>query len=240
VLPLLSIIVPARDDAAALTTLLTQLTPSPAFEVIVAIAGPVDDGTMAVRQRRRDVQWIESVPGRGAQLNTGAARATGDWLWFVHADSQLPHGWLEAFCRLARSGDEIVGGAFRFALDSSAWQARLLERAVAWRVQWLNLPYGDQGIFVRRTVFQSLGGFASLPLMEDVEFISRLKRCGRLRHLTLSLTTSARRWEHDGWLRRSAKNLAILGLYRLGVSPERLARRYYGRRTEPHADQKTG
>jgi rSAM/selenodomain-associated transferase 2 len=171
------------------------------------------------------VIWVESTTGRGTQLNAGAARATGEWLWFVHADSRLPSGWLAAFREMTLS--DVSGGAFTFALDSPAWQARLLERAVALRVRWFNLPYGDQGLFVRRRIFESLGGFAPLPLMEDVEFVRRLTRSGPVRHLTLRLTTSARRWEHEGWLRRSVRNLTTLGLYTMGVSPERLARRYY-------------
>jgi rSAM/selenodomain-associated transferase 2 len=226
-LPIVSVIIPSRGDAAALARLLQQIAPRPMVEVIVAVARPVDDQTAALRHERTDVLWIDSLPGRGLQLNAGAAVASGEWLWFVHADSRLPEGWFEAFRHL--SLDDVVGGAFRFSLDSQAWQARLLEHVVRWRVRWFDLPYGDQGIFVRRSVFQLLGGFAPLPLMEDVEFIGRLKRAGRLRHLTLSLTTSARRWEDEGWLRRSAGNLFILGLYGLGVAPERLARRYYGK-----------
>jgi len=97
---------------------------------------------------------------------------------------------------------------------------------VALRVRLFGLPYGDQGIFVRRSVFHILQGFQPVPLMEDVEFIGRLKRHGRLEHLNLGLVTSARRWEQRGWLRQSAANLVTLGLYRLGVSPARLARRY--------------
>jgi rSAM/selenodomain-associated transferase 2 len=227
------LIVPARNDAAALASLLAQATPTSDVELIVAAAGPLDDETRRLRDDHPKVMWVVSAPGRGVQLNAGAARATGEWLWFVHADSLLPDGWLGEFRQLALSGHEVVGGAFRFGLDSGVWQAQLLERAVGWRVRWLNLPYGDQGIFVRRAVFESLGGFAPIPLMEDVEFVGRLKRLGRLRHLRLSLTTSARRWEQQGWWRRSASNLLILGLYILAVSPERLARRYYGERAKP-------
>lgn len=122
----------------------------------------------------------------------------------------------------------MIGGAFRFALDSAAWQARLVERLVAWRVRWLDLPYGDQGIFVRRDVLGALGGVPPLPLMEDVELVRRLARHGRLRYVSLPLVTSARRWERERWWRRSAANLSMLILYRAGVSPARLARRYYG------------
>jgi rSAM/selenodomain-associated transferase 2 len=228
--PLVSLVVPVRHDAAALARLLATLAITPDVEVIVAAAAPLDDETTRLRERHPDVTWVASTPGRGSQMNAGAASAAGQWLWFVHADSRLPVGWLEAFRNLSAGENEVIGGAFRFALDSRAWQARLLERAVALRVRWCNLPYGDQGIFVRRSVFEQLGGYAPMPLMEDVEFVARLKRRGTLRHLTLSLTTSARRWEREGWWRRSAANLLTLSFYRLGMSPERLARRYYGER----------
>jgi hypothetical protein len=98
---------------------------------------------------------------------------------------------------------------------------------VALRVKLFGLPYGDQGLFVRRALFQRMGGYAPWPLMEDVDFVRRLARLGRLRHLSLGLVTSARRWERQGWLRRSAANLATLAAFAAGVSPERLARRYY-------------
>jgi rSAM/selenodomain-associated transferase 2 len=227
--PLVSIVIPVKGDAPALERLLRDLSAEtgPAIEVVVSVALPVDAALADVRSRYTDVIWVEGAPSRGRQQNAGAAAATGTWLWFVHADSRLPHGWLAAFRALDTAAD-VVGGAFTFALDSAAWQARLLERAVALRVRWFNLPYGDQGLFVRRRIFESVGGFSPWPLMEDVEFVRRLTRSGRVRHLTLRLTTSARRWEREGWFRRSARNLTILSLYALGVSPERLARRYDG------------
>ena len=226
--PLVSIVIPVKGDAEALEDLLREVSVEvgPAVEVVVSAAMPLDHALSDLRDRYTTVIWVESTPGRGTQLNAGAARATAEWLWFVHADSRLPSGWLAAFREMTPDRD-VSGGAFAFALDSPAWQARLLERAVALRVRWFNLPYGDQGLFVRRQIFESLGGFAPLPLMEDVEFVRRLTRSGPVRHLTLRLTTSARRWEHEGWLRRSVRNLTTLGLYTLGVSPERLARRYY-------------
>jgi rSAM/selenodomain-associated transferase 2 len=236
-LPFLSLIIPVRNDAAALACLIAQIEgvtrsirQRDAIEVVIACATPVDERTAALRRQHSDLHWVEAQGGRGTQLNAGAAVARGDWLWFVHADSRLPDGWLPAMRNFADSSSEVVGGAFRFALDSGTWQARLLERAVAARVRLFDLPYGDQGLFVRRSVFAELGGFQPIPLMEDVDFVRRLKRVGRLRHLTLSLRTSARRWEREGWLRTSASNLLTLALYAAGVAPERLARRYYGRR----------
>ena len=113
--------------------------------------------------------------------------------------------------------DDVVGGWFRFALDDPAWQARLIERAVAWRVRLFRLPYGDQGLFVRRHTFAALGGYRDIPLMEDVEFVGRLLDQGRVVELPRSITTSAPRWRRDGWFRRSARNMALLGLYFCGV-----------------------
>jgi len=224
---LVSIVIPARGDEEALARLLAQLAPQSDVEVMVAIARPVGRVAKQLMVARPDVTWVESALGRGSQLNEGAARATGTWLWFVHADSCLPDTWLDAFRALDDLQDDIVGGSFRFCLDCDAWQARVIEAGVAWRVRWFGLPYGDQGLFVRRAIFGAMGGFAAIPLMEDVEFVGRLNRRGALRHLRLQLRTSARRWEREGWWARSARNLTLLTLYRLGASPEWLSRQYY-------------
>jgi hypothetical protein len=110
-------------------------------------------------------------------------------------------------------------------LDDPAWQARLLERAVALRVRWLRLPYGDQGLLISRALYEAVGGYHPLPLMEDVDLVRRIGR-GRLRVLDVAAVTSAERWRRDGWLGRSLRNLSCLALYTLGVSPERIARLY--------------
>ena len=223
--PLVSVVVPVRGDSTPLSTLLAQLPSRPGVQIIVSSTGPADPTHDAIRGRRPDVRWIDGPPGRGVQLNAGAAVATGRWLWFVHADSHLPATWYPRFEALDPQ-DDVVGGAFTFRLDSGVWQARWLERGVAARVRLFGLPYGDQGIFVRRSVFHSMRGFAAIPLMEDVEFVRRLKRQGRVVHLSEGLVTSARRWERRGWWHQSLSNLSTLGLYFLGVSPARLARRY--------------
>ena len=110
----------------------------------------------------------------------------GRWLWFVHADSRLPAGWFEVFAASTTPSQRWWAAASRSGSTSTAWQARCLERRVALRVRWFGLPYGDQGIFVRRGVFTVMHGFAPLPLMEDVEFVRRLKRHGQLEHLSLA------------------------------------------------------
>jgi rSAM/selenodomain-associated transferase 2 len=201
---LLSVIIPVYRDDDAVARLRAELAADPRLELIVAEPPPL---------------------GRGAQMNAGAARATGNWLLFLHADSRLPPGWLDVFEHV--TGDpRLVGGWFRFALDAPNWQARVIERLVALRIRIWTLPYGDQGLFVRADVFKRLDGYAEWPLMEDVDFVRRLRRAGSVAELPLSLATSARRWQREGWFHRSSRNLLIVGLYFLGVGPDRLARWY--------------
>jgi len=219
---LVSVIVPLLDDTAAATALVRQILPDPRAQVIL-----VDGGSDAALDRlagqRPDVRLVRTPAGRARQMNAGAAVADGEWLLFLHADSSLPAGWLEAFEHLL---PQMSGGWFGFALDDAAWQARVIERGVRWRVRVFGLPYGDQGLFVRRTIFRQLGGYRDLPLMEDVDFVRRVHRQGRVVELPLALSTSSRRWRRDGWWRRSASNLALVTLYFAGISPARLAAWY--------------
>jgi rSAM/selenodomain-associated transferase 2 len=220
--PFVSVVIPVLNDTPAAAQLLPQVPPDPAVELIV-VDGGNDTGLAEVLAERPDVRLVRTMPGRGRQMNAGAAMAAGEWLLFLHADSRLPAGWRQAIATVA---PDVIGGWFRFALDDPAWQARVIERLVGWRVRQLRLPYGDQGIFVRRDVFERLGGFADLPLMEDVEFVRRVTTAGPLREAPLPLATSARRWRRDGWFRRSARNVVLVALYFAGVSPARLVRWY--------------
>lgn len=218
----LSIVVPVLADQENLTRLLRQIPSDPAVEILVVSGDPSADAIVATPERD-DVTWLQTRAGRAHQMNAGAAAARGEWLLFLHADSRLSEGWLDA---IFTSMGSYVGGWFRFALDDPAWQARVIERGVAWRVRWLRLPYGDQGYFVRRDTFVRIGGFRELPLMEDVDFVKRLIAAGPVVELPVPLATSARRWRRDGWFRRSARNLALVTLYFAGVSPDRLAKWY--------------
>ena len=168
-------------------------------------------------------RMVRGPAGRGAQLATGAAAARGDWLLFLHGDTRLGPGWEAALG--AAMEDPGRAGYFRMALDDDAPAARRLERAVAWRCRVLTLPYGDQGLFISRALYEAVGGFRPLPLMEDVDLVRRLGR-RRLRTLDADAVTSAERFRREGYLRRSAKNLSILALWHLGVGEARLARLY--------------
>lgn len=224
--PLVSIVIPVFRDTEAAKRLLASLPVTPEVEVVV-VDGEHDEELNRCVTTRPGARLVRTTAGRGHQMNVGAAGASGEWLLFLHADSRLPVDWLLAFRML---GDGVVGGWFRFALDDHAWQARALERLVSWRVRLLRLPYGDQGLFLRRRQFQRMGGYRELPLFEDVEFVRRLARLDEVVELPLALRTSSRRWRRDGWVRRSARNVTLLTLYFAGVSPAWLERRYRGGR----------
>lgn len=222
---LVSIVVPVWRDTDALIALLNAMPPRPDTEVLVATtADAITDVERAVTGRP-DVRAISTRRGRGTQMNAGARHANGTWLLFLHADSRLAEGAVDEIISLS-SDARTVGGSFRFALDASGWRPRLLEWGTAQRTRWLQLPYGDQGIFVRRSVFEHLGGYIDAPLMEDVDLVRRLRRMGRLHRSSRSVTTSARRWLRDGWFRRTFGNWLLLSLYFAGADPRRLARRY--------------
>jgi len=216
----LSVIIPTLNAADGLERALAALSPS---DEVIVVDGGSRDASVALA-RSWGAQVIETAPGRGGQLSAGAGRASGDWLLFLHADTVLGQGWRKAV------DDHATGGAgqaacFRFGLDDASRQARRLERWVAVRVALLALPYGDQGLLIHRDLYDQLGGYRPLPLMEDVDLVRRIGR-RRLTVLPVRAETSARRWRQDGWFARSARNLVCLALFFVGVPAARIARLY--------------
>jgi rSAM/selenodomain-associated transferase 2 len=215
---MLSVVVPTLNAAATLTACLDALSGA---DEIVIVDGGSTDGTAAIAHSH-GARLVQSPRGRGTQLAAGAAAARGDWLLFLHADTVLASGWREAAqAHRARHPDRAA--CFRFRLDAGEWPARLVEAGVALRVRALGLPYGDQGLLLSRRLYDEVGGYRPLPLMEDVDLVRRL---GPIERLAVEAVTSAERWRRDGWLRRSARNLVCLACYRFGMSPERVARLY--------------
>ncbi|MCP1337578.1 TIGR04283 family arsenosugar biosynthesis glycosyltransferase [Futiania mangrovi] len=225
---MLSIVIPTLNAEATLAPVLAALVPG-AVEGLVREVIVADGGSADRTEEIADAagcQWIAAPRGRGPQLRAGAAVARSDWLLFLHADTVLTPGWIgEADRFLAHPGAHERAAAFRFALDAEGWRPRALEAMVRLRCSLFGLPYGDQGLLVSRRLYDRLGGFAELPLMEDVEFVRRIGR-GRLSMLPVRAVTSATRYDRDGYLKRPARNLMCLGLYFAGMSPQRIARLY--------------
>ena len=215
---MLSVVIPTLNAAAILPACIGRL---PGADEILVVDGGSRDSTVEMA-RAAGARVIVAPRGRGTQLKAGGEAARGDWLLFLHADTLLGAGW-RAAVEAHQAKRPRSAACFRFRLDDDAWQARLIERGVAARVRLLGLPYGDQGLLVPRLLYEKVGGFRPLPLMEDVDLVRRL---GRVRQLPVDAVTSAARWRRDGWLRRSATNLLCLLLYGLGLPAERVALLY--------------
>ena len=221
----LSIVIPTLNAAQGLGAVLEACADAGnAVELVVADGGSTD-GTQGLA-RAAGARLVEAPRGRGPQLAAGAAAARGDWLLFLHADTRPAPGWAGAArAFMADPAHARCAAHFAFALDDASPAARRLERQVAWRCRVLALPYGDQGLLLSRALYEAIGGFRPLPLMEDVDLVRRLGR-SRLAALPVAAITSAGRWRREGWRRRSARNLLCLSLWFLGVPPRLIARVY--------------
>ena len=225
---LISIVIPTLNEAANLERLLPDLRARfPGAEVIL-VDGGSDDATAQVATRAPDVHLLERPRGRASQMNAGARAARGDVLLFLHADTRLPGGALEAVAA-ALDDPGVIGGRFDVRFDSPRPIFRLIAFSMNLRSRLTGISTGDQAIFVCREPFDALGGYADVPLMEDVELCRRLKRRGQMIALRLRVTTSARKWEREGAIRTILLMWALRFFYMAGVPPARLHRWYYRR-----------
>jgi rSAM/selenodomain-associated transferase 2 len=215
----LSIVIPVLDRRPELEATLRALPQ--VGEVIVVDGGSTDGSAEAARSQ--GARMFVTPPGRGGQLRAGAGEAAFDWLLFLHADTWLDGAAWAAIRETVSRGEAGRAASFRFRLDDGAWQARVLEWGVRARVALLALPYGDQGLLIHRSLYDAVGGYRELPLMEDVDLVRRLGR-RRLRRLPGTATTSAERWRRRGWARQSLANLRCLLLYAAGAPVERIVR----------------
>lgn len=189
-------------------------------ELIFADGGSTDDTALVAEEV--GATFVTSPPGRGTQLAAGARACQTRWLMVVHADTVLSHDWPVVVRDHMKSSQDAAH--FRLAFDAKSAAA---QRTAAWanlRSRLFKLPYGDQGLLLPMALYNSVGGFAEVPLMEDVALVRKLR--GRLTELPITATTSAAKYEAEGYLKRGSKNLLTLSKYFLGVSPETLAKRY--------------
>ncbi|MDA1259663.1 MAG: TIGR04283 family arsenosugar biosynthesis glycosyltransferase [Planctomycetota bacterium] len=214
-----SAVIPALDEAAEIASAIQSARDAGADEVIVVDGGSSDATAMCARDAGAD-HVLTAFRGRGLQLRAGAEAATGEALWFLHADARPPAGAADAI--RAGLAKERSWGAFRVRHDAEGWMIRLADR----RSRRTTLPYGDQGVFVTRAAYEAVGGMPEQALMEDLEFARRLRtRFGPPLRCVAELTVSARRWTARPF-RTTLCWWSIPALYRLGVAPERLARWY--------------
>ncbi len=217
----ISVVIPTLNEVGSIKSCIESARLAGATQIIVVDADS-DDETIGISRLAGATAMVRSEPGRGIQLNRGAAEATGEVILFLHADSQLGSGCLSQICQRSN----VVWGAFRQRIDAPQRSFRGIERGNALRVTVRRMPFGDQAVFVRREIFQQQGGFAQIPLMEDYEFASRMKKVAAPVLLDGPVTISARRWQENGVIRQTFHNWMIQVAYRLGVSPEALAQFY--------------
>lgn len=226
----ISIIIPALNEASRLGAAVERTHNASNVERIL-VDGGSQDGT-AQRAESLGLQVLVTSPNRARQMNLGAGAAGGEILLFLHADTLLPAGF-DQYVRQALDQDGVVGGAFALHLDRPELSLRIIEKAANWRSRRLQFPYGDQAIFLSAPMFEEIGGFQEIPILEDFDLVRRLRRRGRVITVPASVTTSARRWKQLGIWQTTLTNQAVIVAYLLGVNPGRIARWYYRRRPAP-------
>ena len=219
-----SVIIPTLNAegalAACLAALFEGLQSGVIRELIVVDGGSVDGtGEMAAEA---GAVVLHAAPSRGGQLRAGAAAAGGEWLLFLHADTCLEPGWSGAV--VDHMAASQAAGYFRLRFDAGGLAARVVAGWANLRSHLFGLPYGDQGLLVPRVLYERCGGFADMPLMEDVAMARALR--GQLRGLDAIAVTSAEKYRRGGWIRRGLRNLWTLARYFAGVSPDTLAESY--------------
>jgi len=223
---LISIIIPTRNEADSIGGLLPDLLGIPGVELLV-VDGDSTDNTVDIA-KSLGAKVLETSPGRAQQMNAGAETAQGGILLFLHSDTHLASGFAEHVREVLKQPG-VAAGAFQLSIDGKDFGLRIIEWLVNFRSRVMQMPYGDQGIFVTANMFFSVGAFPPQPIMEDFELMRRLKKRGKVKILHLHANTSARRWERLGILKTTVMNQAIIIGYFLGISPEKLSGWYRGR-----------
>lgn len=217
-----SVIIPTLNEENCLPEALQRLRQPNAHEIIVVDGGSTD-GTCALAQPADLV--LHGPRGRALQMNLGAAHASGDVLLFLHADCWLDDGAIQDAERLL-AGRHIAGGCFTMTVRASGSLYRVIDRCATARVRLTGIVYGDQGLFIRRELFERLGGFPRIRLMEDLFFSRTLRRHGRMVISGRRIHVSPRRWQRSGLVRQTVRNWTLTALAAGGISPDALARFY--------------
>ncbi len=225
----ISVIIPALNEENHIRRTLEHIGKISHGEIIVVDGGSTDNTVQIAEEC--GVRLLSTRPSRGGQMNAGASEAAGDLLLFLHADTILPDNF-SSLIRQAMKDPEVVGGSFALKIQPSTPLLWYIERNVTWRTKLFRLPYGDQAIFVKASIFRLMGGYADIALMEDVEFVHRLRKIGKIAFIPVPVITSSRRYEKMGVPRAILKNKLVLFGYYLKIPPSRLAQFYYRKERE--------
>ncbi len=220
----ISVIIPALNEGTTISNTIRNIRDNGHVLEIIIVDGKSSDQTRLVA-KTAGAKVMVSEPGRGGQMNAGANVAKGDILLFLHADTKLGPQFDE-YIRKALKNREIIAGAFELRIDGHGKGLRRIERLANWRSKKRQMPYGDQGIFLRTKTFREIGGFKQMPIMEDFELMQRLNKLGLIKIIPIAAITSARRWQSKGILKTTIINQIIILAYLFGVSPIRLAPLY--------------
>ncbi len=224
--PEVSVVIPALDERDSIARALDS-TRLPGVERIV-VDGGSSDGTAELARSLGAEKVIQSARGRARQLDVGYRESKAGVIVFLHADTRLDPGWLEAI-RASLDDAAVAGGAFRLGFDSRRWIYRLAEWLVSLRSRLALLPFGDQALFIRRELIDAQGGIRAVPIFEDLDLVRLIRKSGRLALLRESAWTSARRYERNGVLRQTLRNQVALLAWGLGLDRERVASWYWRR-----------
>jgi rSAM/selenodomain-associated transferase 2 len=225
----ISVIIPTLNEELTILATLAHTAALGFDELIVVDGGSLDQTPALIESYRRRTQSPAQSPvrlvtaprGRARQMNEGAKASGGEILLFLHADTQLPDD-AKTMIDTTLADQRMVGGRFDVRFDRPSTWGSIISRMMNWRSRLSGIATGDQALFVRRPIFDQMGGFADIPLMEDIDFSRRLKQKGATAALTATVTTSFRRWERDGPLRTLLLMWVLRFLYWIGVSPSHL------------------
>jgi len=220
----ISVVIPVLHDHESLARILQDLQSISVMpDEIIVVDGDVENNCATLAAKYNCI-YLHTRPGRGYQLHAGADAARSDVIWFLHADAQLPPAAVALIREKITGG--AIGGYFRFRFAGApTWYKQLLASFINLRTR-IGVPYGDQGIFIRKSNYAAMGGFPDSPLFEEVTVIKAARRQGRFAEIPVPIGVSPRRWERDGWFRRTIENRLLAVGYMLGISPQTLARRY--------------
>jgi rSAM/selenodomain-associated transferase 2 len=223
----ISVVIPVLNEEKTIAATLRALVQVAPHEIIIVDGGSIDR-TLEIC-RHHGVKILMSARGRARQMNAGAKEACGDALLFLHADTRLPPTALDDIQRALREPC-CLGGRFDVQLDGEHWMLKVVGALINCRSRLTKVGTGDQAIFVRREVFERIGGYPDIALMEDIAFCRALKRRGEIACLRTRVVTSARRWESDGVWRTIVRMWTLKFLYLAGVPPARLKQFYADKR----------